>query len=444
MPCPFVFYFHPHKLTILSYKGKHFLVYLWLQTDDSHFMRPVIIFAFFVLFMLAMDLYALRGIQQLFSPGRNGNLLFYYIYWSTSLLMFVALIFAGSRFQQLRDPSRFFGIMLIMGIFLMLYIPKLFFNLTQLLGDLSVFITSLFRTSPGSLKLWFLIPGAVVALLIFVSFGMGMVRGRTHVKVFEESIHIPSLPEEFKGIRIVQISDIHLAGFYNHPAYIRRVVDMVNRLEPDLICFTGDMVHNFSEEVDPFVNILNQLEAPLGKYAILGNHDCGAYFNWKSMEEEAANLERVKSQIRASGFDLLLNENRTISLNGSSLSIIGVENWGKPPFPQLGDLEHALRGVNPDHVKILLSHDPSHWDLMVKDKQDIALTLSGHTHGMQFGIEIGDFRWSPSRWTYKHWAGHYMENGQHLYVNRGLGYTGFPGRVGIRPEITLLTLQKED
>ena len=217
----------------------------------------------------------------------------------------------------------------------------------------------------------------------------------------------------------------------------------MNKLEPDLICFTGDMVHNFSEELDPFVDILKQLKAPLGKYAVLGNHDYGHYFNWKSPEEEAANLERVKSLIREAGFDLLLNENRTISLNGSSLSLIGVENWGKPPFPQLGDLDQALKGVHPDHIKILLSHDPSHWDLQVKDKEDIALTLSGHTHGMQFGIEIGKLKWSPSRWTYKHWAGLYSENGKKLYVNRGLGFTGYPGRVGIRPEITLLTLNSE-
>jgi predicted MPP superfamily phosphohydrolase len=392
--------------------------------------------------MLAMDLYALRGIQYLFPPGRNGSPLFQYFYWGISVLMFVTLVFAGSRFQQLRDPSRFFGIMLIMGIFLMLYLPKLLFNLTQLLGDFSVFIVSLFRADSGSLKLWFLIPGAVLAILIFVSLGMGMARGRTQIKVFEESIQIPSLPENFNRLRVVQLSDIHLAGFYNHPEHIRKVVDMVNKLEPDLICFTGDMVHNFSEEADPFVDILKELKAPLGKYAVLGNHDYGTYFNWGSAEEEAANLERVKSQIRASGFDLLLNENRTVSLNGNSLSIIGVENWGKPPFPQLGNLKIAMQGVDPDHVKILLSHDPSHWDLEVKDKEDIALTLSGHTHGMQFGIEIGNFRWSPSKWTYKQWAGLYGENGQQLYVNRGLGYTGFPGRVGIRPEITLLILQK--
>lgn len=406
-------------------------------------MRPIIIITFFVLFMLAMDLYALRGIQQIISPDRIGHPLFYYIYWGISLLMFVALVYAGSRFQLLRDPSRFFGIMLIMGIFLMIYIPKLLFNLTQLLGDLSSFVASLIRPETGSLKSWFLIPGAAMAILLFISFGTGMARGRTHVKVFRESIQIPTMPEAFNELRIVQLSDIHLAGFYNHPRHIQRVVDTVNSLGPDLICFTGDMVHNFSEELDPFVDILKQLKAPLGKYAILGNHDYGHYFNWKSPEEEAANLERVKSQIREAGFDLLLNENRTISLNGSSVSLIGVENWGKPPFPQLGDLDQALEGVPPEHVKILLSHDPSHWDLQVKDKEDIALTLSGHTHGMQFGIEIGKLKWSPSRWTYKNWAGLYRENGQYLYVNRGLGFTGFPGRVGIRPEITLLTLKSK-
>ena len=406
-------------------------------------MRPVIIFTFFILFMLAMDLYALRGIQYLLSPGRSGNPLFYYAYWGTSLLMFAALVFTGSRFQQLRDPSRFFGITVILGIFLMLYLPKLLFNLTQLLGDLSTMLVLLFRGNAPGLKRWFLIPGGLMAIFLFISIGMGMVRGRTQVKIFQESIPVPALPDAFNGLRIVQLSDIHLAGFYNHPGHIRRVVDMVNKLEPDLICFTGDMVHNFSEEVDPFVDILTRLEAPLGKYAILGNHDYGAYFKWDSKEEEAANLERVKSQIRSSGFDLLLNENRTISLNGGSMAIIGVENWGKPPFPQLGDLQHALRDVNPDYIKILLSHDPSHWDLRVMGKEDIALTLSGHTHGMQFGIEIGKFRWSPSRWTYKHWAGLYEEQGQYLYVNRGIGFTGFPGRVGIRPEITLLTLKKE-
>jgi hypothetical protein len=406
-------------------------------------MRSFIIIIILALFIICMDLYALRGIQHLFSPGRNGNPLFYYLFWGVSLLILLTLIIAGTRFQRLRDPSQFFGIMLIMGIFLMFYIPKLLFNATQLLGDLSLLITGLFRYDGTSLKKWFLIPGLVLGLLTFVGFGMGMARGRTNVKVFRETVKIKNLPESFDSLSIVQLSDIHLAGFYKHPAYIRKVVKLVNELEPDLICFTGDMVHNFSEEVDPFIDILRDLSAPLGKFAILGNHDYGAYFNWSSKEEEAANLERVKAQIIASGFDLLLNEHRSITLNGDSLVLLGVENWGKPPFPQMGNLSKAMANMNPDHIKILLSHDPSHWDLQVNQKEDIELTLSGHTHGMQFGFEIGNFRWSPSKWTYKHWAGLYGENGQQLYVNRGLGYTGFPGRVGIRPEITLLTLQPE-
>lgn len=405
-------------------------------------MRSLIIFALIILFMVGMDLYALRGIQYLFSPGQEGSLLFYYIYWGITLLMMLTLIITGSRFQQLRDPSRFFSIMLIMGIFLMLYVPKLLFNATLLLGDLASLVLGLFGQNAGTLKKYFLIPGLVLGVFTFIAFGMGMARGRTRVKVFHEDVKIQALPDSFHGLRIVQLSDIHLAGFYNHPGYIKRVVKMVNELEPDMICFTGDMVHNFADEVDPFIEILKGLEAPLGKYAVLGNHDYGVYYKWDTKEEEEANLERVKAQIRASGFDLLLNEHRSIGLNGDSMTLIGVENWGKPPFPQHGKLDRAMSGVDPDNVRILLSHDPSHWDLQVSNKEDIALTLSGHTHGMQLGIEIGKFRWSPSRWAYKHWAGLYAENGQQLYVNRGLGYTGFPGRVGIRPEITLLTLKR--
>ncbi len=406
-------------------------------------MRPLLFILFFILFMALMDLYALRGIRLLISPDGPLNTWFYYLYWGASFLMAALLIFAGSRFQLLRDPSRFFGIMLIIGIFLMLYMPKLLFNLTQLLGDLASLLSGLLGQDSGSLRKYFLIPGAILGLLTFTGFGWGMAKGRTHVRVFPETVKIKALPDSFDGLTIVQISDFHLAGFYKHPSYIKKVVAMINKLEPDMLCFTGDLVHNFSEEVDPFTGILNELEAPMGKYAVLGNHDYGVYFKWDSKDKEDANLERVKAQYRASGFDLLLNEHRTIGLNGDSLEIIGVENWGKPPFPQKGELEKAMSGVDPDRIKILLSHDPSHWDLQVSNREDIHLTLSGHTHGMQFGIEIGKFRWSPSKWAYRQWAGLYHKNGQQLYVNRGLGYTGFPGRVGIRPEITLLTLQPE-
>jgi predicted MPP superfamily phosphohydrolase len=274
-----------------------------------------------------------------------------------------------------------------------------------------------------------------------IAFALGMIRGRTNVKTFRETISIASLPKSFEDLRIVQLSDIHLAGFYHHPWFIEDVVERVNALKPDVILFTGDMVHNFAEELEPFISTLKKLEAPLGKFAVLGNHDYGHYYNWETSFQEEANLEAVTQQIRASGFDLLLNENRILSLNGDSLYLLGVENWGKPPFPQQGDLTRAMEGVPEDGLKILMSHDPSHWDLQVREKEAIQLTLSGHTHGMQMGIELGNFRWSPSRWTYKQWGGLYKENGQYLYVNRGLGFTGFPGRVGIRPEITLLILK---
>jgi predicted MPP superfamily phosphohydrolase len=405
-------------------------------------MRSLLIFTILTLFVVLMDLYAIRGLQNLMPSSISGSRPFIMVYWGFTVLMLILLIRAGSLFQQMRDPARFFGVMLVMGIFLMFYLPKLLFNSTQLMSDLVLGIGRLLNKDAGSYRNWFLFPGAILGLLLFFSFGWGMIRGKTHVKIFTKSIEMPELPKSFDGLKIVQLSDIHLAGFYHNPDHIRKVVDMVNKLEPDLILFTGDLVHNFSEEVDPFVQILNELKAPLGKFAILGNHDYGHYHQWESVAEEEANLDRVKSQFRASGFDLLLNEHRTISLNGDSLQVLGVENWGKPPFPQLGNLSEAMTGTDPKLVRILLSHDPSHWDLQVREKEDIALTLSGHTHGMQFGIEIGGFKWSPSRWTYRHWAGLYKENGQYLYVNRGLGYTGFPGRIGIMPEITLLTLSK--
>ncbi|MGW8314117.1 MAG: metallophosphoesterase [Bacteroidales bacterium] len=403
-------------------------------------MRSLLFIAVFALFMAAMDLYAFRGLHQLLPDTGGGNKLWSLIFWGISGLMFVALLLAGARFRMLRDPSQFYGVMVIMGIFLMIYVPKLLFNIFQLAGDLTVWIPGLFHLQTGGLRQWILRTGTVSALALMVAFAMGMIRGRNNVKVFREEIAIRDLPPSFDGMTVVQISDLHLGGFYHHRSHIASLVEQINRLKPDLLLFTGDMVNNFSEEVDPFIRILEGLKAPLGKFAILGNHDYGHYFQWESTREEQENLDRVKQKIREAGFDLLLNEHRTIGTDGASIELVGVENWGKPPFPQQGDLGKALQGTDPAKVKILMSHDPSHWDLKVRGKAPIQLTLSGHTHAMQIGLEIGSWHWSPSRWTYKQWAGLYKENGQYLYVNRGLGFTGFPGRVGIRPEITLLTL----
>lgn len=403
-------------------------------------MKRFTIFALFILFIVTMDFYALRGIRYLIFSGQPAPGLFLMVYWGITAILFIFLLRTGQQFYSSRDPAKFFGMTLVVGIFLMLYTSKLLFNGIQLAGDLVTWIASHLNRDRHMSRSWYLIPGAIAGMIIFLAFGMGMLHGRTYVKVFRHDVGIRFLPLSFHGLKVVQLSDMHLAGFYHHPQYIRDVVEQVNMLEPDLIFFTGDLVHNFAEEADPFVEILRRLHAPLGKFAVLGNHDYGKYFKWNSGEEEAGNLVKVKEQIRACGFDLLLNEFRTITLNGDSLEILGVENWGKPPFPRLGNLSGALEGTQPGTVKILLSHDPSHWEQEVCSREQIQLTLSGHTHGMQFGIEMGKFRWSPSRWTYKHWGGLYRENSQYLYVNRGLGFTGFPGRVGIRPEITLLTL----
>jgi len=400
-----------------------------------------------LLFIFLNDLYALRGLRHLAGAigiTAGGSRVVSFIYWAGTLLVTAGLAWAAISFREMRNPAIFMGISVVMGIFLMLYVPKLVFNVSQGLGDLGGWLAGKAGGDAGRWRTGFTVPGLLIGLTIFFGFALGMLRGRTHVKVFSKLIQVNDLPASFSGLKIVQLSDIHLAGFHFNPGHMEKVVSRVNQLEPDLVLFTGDMVHNFAEELEPFTGILDQLKAPLGKYAVLGNHDYGHYYRWESPEAEAENLDRTKELIRQSGFDLLLNEHRTLSVGGDSLEIIGVENWGKPPFPQEGDLQSAMRGTSETLVKILLSHDPSHWDLVVRGKEPIALTLSGHTHGMQFGIEVGEFRWSPSAWTYKQWAGLYSENGQYLYVNRGLGFTGFPGRVGIRPEITLLTLAPGD
>ncbi|HER08608.1 MAG TPA: metallophosphoesterase [Bacteroides sp.] len=408
-------------------------------------MNRKLIFLLFTLFILIMDLYASRGIRNLLHIQSDHAVVFRIIYWGITLMMLSALVWSGSVFQRQRDPVIFHRVTLVLGIFLMYFVPILLFNAFQLAGDLTSGMTWLFAREADfhGLRKFFLIPGAIAGILLFAGFGMGMVRGVTNIKIFREEIGIPGLPEPFSGIRVVQISDFHLAGFHHRPDHIRKAVDLVKAIGPDLILFTGDMVHNFAEEMDPFMDILKSLKAPLGKYAILGNHDYGAYYSWNSETEKRANLEKVKSQVRKAGFDLLLNEHRTIALNGTAVELVGVENWGKAPMPQEGDLDRAMAETDPSAIKILLTHDPHHWLLHVRGRKDIPLTLSGHTHGFQFGFEIGKFKWSPSAWMYDHWAGLLRENGQYLYVNRGIGYTGFPGRVGIRPEITLLTLSPQ-
>lgn len=282
-----------------------------------------------------------------------------------------------------------------------------------------------------------------VAAIPLASMLYGMYKGKYNYKVIRHTLHFDDLPEAFDGYKITHISDIHSGSFDNRSEVVNGI-NIIKELKSDVIMFTGDMVNNRSSELLPWKELFSELKADDGVFSILGNHDYGDYMDWDSAAEKEQNFEELKQLQKDMGYDLLLNENRFIERNGQRLAIVGVENWGKGYFKRAGDLGKAADGVKPDDFKILLTHDPSHWDeVVINDDYHYHLTLSGHTHGMQFGIEIpGWFKWSPIKYKYKHWAGVYKEMGQYINVNRGFGYLGFPGRVGIWPEITVIELKK--
>ncbi len=282
-----------------------------------------------------------------------------------------------------------------------------------------------------------------IASLPFGALLYGMYRGKYNFRVLRYNLEFKDLPASFHNYTITQISDVHSGSFDNRKK-IEYGVDLINRQESDVIFFTGDLVNNKTAEMLPWTGLFSTLKAPDGVYSILGNHDYGDYIAWNTEEEKAQNLEDLKALQRQMGFDLLLNEHRYLERGGDRLALIGVENWGRGGFKKAGDLEKATGAIDPADFKILLSHDPSHWeDQVIHHPMHFHLTLSGHTHGMQFGIEIpGWVKWSPVKWRYKYWAGIYEEMGQYINVNRGFGFLGYPGRVGIWPEVTVITLKK--
>jgi predicted MPP superfamily phosphohydrolase len=281
-----------------------------------------------------------------------------------------------------------------------------------------------------------------LAAIPFASFLYGIIQGRYNYKVLKYQLSFKDLPDAFNGFTITQISDIHSGSFTNKEK-VQYGVDMINDQHSDLLLFTGDIVNNKASEMDNWIDMFGTLKAPYGKYAVLGNHDYAEYIRGISKEEKEVQFEEIKNIHPKIGFDLLCNEHRYIEKDGQKIALVGVENWGKS-FKQAGDLSKASEGVSKDDFKILMSHDPSHWEAEVKqDDLNYHLTLSGHTHGLQMGIEIpGWFKWSPSKYVYKQWAGLYEEYGRYINVNRGFGYHAFPGRVGIWPEITVIELKK--
>lgn len=285
--------------------------------------------------------------------------------------------------------------------------------------------------------------GLGLAAIPFASLLYGMYQGRYNYKVLKYTLHFEDLPDAFDGYKMTHISDIH-SGSFDNKEKINYAVDLVNKQKSDVIVFTGDLVNNKASEMYDWKDTFSKLTANDGVFSVLGNHDYGDYVDWATEKDKQDNLNELITIQKEIGFDLLLNESRYIQKDGQKLALVGVENWGKGGFKKAGDLDKASSNIAAGDFKILLSHDPSHWAEKVIDHDNhYHLTLSGHTHGMQFGIEIpGWIKWSPVKWRYKHWAGIYKEKGQYINVNRGFGYLAYPGRVGIWPEITVIELKK--
>jgi uncharacterized protein len=285
--------------------------------------------------------------------------------------------------------------------------------------------------------------GLLVASIPFVAMNYGMISKNVYdYRVRRKTIYLPNLPKSFDGIKIGQISDVHSGSFYDKVA-VQGGIDLLNAEKCDVVFFTGDLVNDRSSEMRDYTNIFEKVKAPMGVYSILGNHDYGDYVQWPSAEAKQKNMEDLYTVHKNLGWDLLRNENRFLEQGGEKIAIIGVENWSSSNrFPKKGKLDMAVKGTEEAPVKLLLSHDPSHWNAQVtKDFKDIDMMFAGHTHGMQFGVQFGDLQWSPVQYVYPEWAGLYENGNQKLYVNVGYGFLGYPGRIGILPEITIFELK---
>lgn len=407
-----------------------------------------------IVLMLSLDLYvfwATRTFFNITSPrGRN---IFALIYWcvsaiAVSIILLLPHIQANEHNKLLRNTL----FMLVFALFLGKLVTALFFFVDDLRRSLQWIAGKLFsvkneigelagssgdRISRSAFLSWL---GLTAGGGLFTSFIYGL-SNKYNYQIKRIQLHFDNLPQPFKGLKIVQISDIHCGSFTNYKA-VNRGVDLILNEKPDIILFTGDLVNNRSDEVGAYKNIFSRLSAPLGVFSILGNHDYGDYERWESATAKAQNLENLKKIQAEMGWRLLLDEHVPIQKDGATIGLIGVQNIsGKSNFHSYGDLAKAIKGAEQYPFKILMSHDPSHWDKEVNTiYTDIDLTLSGHTHGMQFGVEVPGFRWSPVQYVYKQWAGLYEHRHQKLYVNRGYGFIGYPGRVGILPEITVIEL----
>lgn len=405
-------------------------------------MRFIVLIVIYLLF----DYYAFQLIKvQVADSTDTVRRIAYAVYWLISLSTLVAIPLISSL-----DPfkQRAFRTFLLSFVVINI-ISKIFIVFFLLIDDIwrgiQWLMNKFSKETPENVDVGrtkFLTTTAVVAgALPAITLGFGIVSGAYDYRVRRRTIRFPNLPREFDGVKVVQLSDIHSGSFYNKKA-VMGGVEMAMAEKPDIVCFTGDLVNDQSKEVEDYVPVFDKLKAPLGVYSIMGNHDYGDYRQWSSREAKMNDIAKLHKSHELMGWDLLLNENRKIKVDGAEIGLLGIENWGKGRFSKYGDLDKTMQGMEDMPFKLLMSHDPSHWEAQVIPETNIDLTLSGHTHGFQFGVEIGDFKWSPSQYLYKQWADLYQKEKQYIYVNRGFGFLGYPGRIGILPEITVLELKK--
>jgi uncharacterized protein len=403
----------------------------------------------FLAILLCLDFYffqALKTVTQN-NTAKTKNII-YGMYWGITILAVISFVLFGLTEQQFFGRKiRTYLFSIVVGLFIAKMVSMLFF----LADDIRRVIQLLFseKKSIGANGTDDAITRSTFMSWLGIAVGTGIFgtlltgfKNQYHYEVRKIKINFANLPAAFRGLKIIHISDIHSGSFMDKKA-VMHGVDMIMQQQADLILFTGDLVNNEATEMDDYIDVFNKLKAPMGVYSTLGNHDYGDYVQWPikgvSKEQNLINLQKVHADM---GWRLLMNEHVALEKNGEKIALLGIENWSsKARFPKHGKMNEAHAGTEAYPFKILMSHDPSHWDAQVKPQYPtVDLMLSGHTHGMQFGVELPGFKWSPVQYMYPQWGGLYEEGNQKLYVNRGFGFLGYPGRVGIMPEITLIEL----
>ena len=401
--------------------------------------------------MLALDFYVFQAIKTVtHTASERTKIIVQTLYWLISAATIITML--SFPYIQSLQASKFFR-NYVFAIMVGLFIAKIIGSTFFLIDDIRRVIMWFTSKVAPTVGAHFADEGGRISRSVFFSWlGLGVgstvfgtllygFSNKYNYQIKKVKLNFNNLPDAFKGYKIVHISDIHCGSFQDKKA-VQHGVDLILKQNPDVILFTGDLVNDRHDEMNDYMEIFNKLKAPHGVYSSLGNHDYGDYVQWSTKLAKEENLEKLKQVHAQLGWRLLMNEHVALEKNGQSIAVLGIENWGaKGRFPKYGKMEEAYKGTEKYSFKILLSHDPSHWDAQVRtDYKDVDLMLAGHTHGMQFGIENPYFKWSPVQWMYKQWAGLYEQGNQKLYINRGFGFIGYPGRVGILPEITVIEL----